>query len=222
MSEARNQESPLVQFYKRARPSPPSANAGVHLSERPFWGHLNLRGDSRNETFIEAVHSALAVALPVTPNTSCIVSDVAALWLGPDEFLILTPPGEETKALNRLQPRLLDHHHALTDLTSGQTIIHLSGKHVTDLLAKGCSVDLDARAFRAGNCVQTHLAKANVLIWQPHESRNFEVIVRRSFAEYLALWIEDAAQEFGFFFYPHGSIEQTEEQLFLTGLSPAK
>lgn len=222
MCKATDQESPLAQFYERARLSPPSANAGVHFSELPFWGHLNLRGDSRSEAFVDAVRSALALTLPVIPNTSCIATGVAALWLGPDEFLILTPPGGETEALGRLEPRLLGHHYALTDISGGETIIDLSGSRVTDLLAKGCSVDFDVRAFRAGNCVQTHVAKANVLIWQPHEPQTFELIVRRSFAEYLALWIEDAAQEIGFSVLQRASTEQIDDQIFIRGLSVAR
>ena len=42
------------------------------------------------------------------------------------------------------------------------------------------------------------LAKAPILIRQVDATPSFEIIVRRSFADYLWLWLEDAASEYPF------------------------
>ena len=64
-------------------------------------------------------------------------------------------------------------------------------------MSKGCTVDLHPRVFGPGRCTQTHLGKAVVLIRQLDDSPSFDIIVRRSFADYLGLWLKDAALEYG-------------------------
>ena len=66
-----------------------------------------------------------------------------------------------------------------------------------DLLAKGCPVDLHPSVFDVGQCAQSHLAKAPILLRQVDREPTFEIIVRRSFADYFWTWLEDAAAEYG-------------------------
>jgi sarcosine oxidase subunit gamma len=87
---------------------------------------------------------------------------------------------------------------SVTDISDGQTILHLHGSRVLDVLRKGCSLDLRAPAFRAGFCAQTMIAKTGALIGCIDRPSSLYLIVRRSFAEYLALWLKDAATEYGF------------------------
>jgi sarcosine oxidase subunit gamma len=176
------------------------ADAGVRFSETPFLGHFNLRGNLQQDGLLEAVRKTTGVTLPEVPNTSESAGGCAALWLGPDEWLLVTPVEQGLRLFDRLRQALVSHRSgsALTDISSGQTVFRLSGPSAIEVLAKGCSIDLDPNQFQAGQCVQTSVAKANALIWRRDESISYDLIVRRSFAEYLALWIEDAAHEFGF------------------------
>ena len=73
----------------------------------------------------------------------------------------------------------------------------MSGPSARDVLAKGCPLDLHPAVFGPGDCAQTLLAKANVTLRCVDDSPRFELIVRRSFAEYAALWLHDAAMEYG-------------------------
>ena len=59
-------------------------------------------------------------------------------------------------------------------------------------LAAGCALDLHPRMFRAGCCAQTLLAKVPVILDQLDGSPTFHVLVRASFAAYLADWLVDA------------------------------
>ena len=73
--------------------------------------------------------------------------------------------------------------------------MRIKGRGVRDVLAKGCTLDLHPAEFAAGACAQSGLAKANILIGLIEEKPVFEIVVRRSFAEYLARWLQHAATE---------------------------
>ena len=86
------------------------------------------------------------------------------------------------------------------DLSEGMVSLAMSGEYSRDVLAKGCTLDLHRDRFLAGDCAQTNLAKASMLIALPQAGSRFDIIVRRSFAEYIALWLRHAGSEYGFRF----------------------
>ena len=171
--------------------------AAVIISERPFLGHLNLRGDPADLGFTSAAAAVLGFALPMEPNTVAAKGALLALWLGPDEWLVMTPPTTQTRLFDSLEAAFHGMHVAVTDVTGGQTVITLSGPRARDVLSKGCPLDLHPAVFKPADCALTLVAKANVTIRCVDDSPSFELIVRRSFAEYTALWLHDAALEYG-------------------------
>ena len=120
-------QSPLDNFRKTVASSA-GASAGVVISEEPYLGHLNLRGDSSDSAFTDAVGSAMGFELPVEPNSVSGGSDMQALWLGPDEWLVVTPPDERDPVAARLDEALARVHSSVTDISGGQTLINLSGE----------------------------------------------------------------------------------------------
>jgi len=197
MSESPRRESPLAEFYATELGGSEPHEAGCELRERPFLGHLNLRGDPAEAAFIEAVKGVVGFGLPLQPNTTAGNRELTALWLGPDEWLLLTPRDHQARIGQALRTALGDTFAAVIDVSDGQTMITVRGAHARDLLGKGCSLDLHPRVFGSGRCAQTLLAKVGVLIRQRDDSPSFDVIVRRSFADYLARWLKDAGQEYG-------------------------
>ena len=189
--------SPLDHYVKTTGGAAPGGGAGVVVSERPFLGHLNLRGATSDRAFMGAVEGALGFALPVKPNTVASGDGLLALWLGPDEWLVVTPRDEQAAVADALREALSGMFASVTDISGGQTAITLSGGNAREVLAKGCSLDLHPRSFGEGTCAQTLVAGANVTLRLADPEPSFELIVRRSFAEYLALWLHDAALEFG-------------------------
>jgi sarcosine oxidase subunit gamma len=179
------------------------AAATVHLAEQPHRGKLNLRGDPDDKDFLAAAGRALGLVLPTSPNT---VSGgdgdgCAALWLGPDEWLVTCAPGDEAGLRDKLAAALADRHHSLVDVTDSLTTIRVDGPRAADLLAKGFPLDLHPRAFPPGSVGQSTLAKADALVHCLAQNADsgpvFEVTVRRSFAEYLWLWLQDHGREYG-------------------------
>lgn len=188
MSEAMHKRSPLAQRDT-------VGEGGLQLSERPFLGYLNVRGHPSEAAFLEAARSVLRVDLPLEPNTSTMSETLSALWLGPDEWLLVTEPDAQTAIAERLAVTFGSLLTAVTDVSSGHTMLVASGARTRALLARGCTLDLHPRAFGPGRCAQTMIAKAGVLIRQRDDTPTFELIVRRSFAEYLWLWLRDAAAD---------------------------
>lgn len=164
----------------------------VKLSERAFCGHLNLRGRAADPAFAAAVKSALGVELPTQPNTVARRGDIALCWLGPDEWLVLTPPELAARVQADLQAALAGQFCALTDISEGQTIVVLAAGNSCDILARGCPLDFHPRAFPVGSCAQSVMAKAGVLLLR-EDQEAFAIVVRRSFAPYLYHVLQDAA-----------------------------
>jgi len=199
--QAIGRESPLAHLNLRARAAQAPAHAGVTLGERPYLGHLNLRGDPADRELMKAVQGVLGFRLPLEANTftdkGADEEELAALWLGPDEWLILTPTDRQAATADALRSAAGTRFCAVTDVSGGQTIITLAGAAARDVLAKGCTLDFHPWVFGPGHCAQTHIARAGATIRQTDESPSFEIIVRRSFADYLWPWLEDAVQEYG-------------------------
>ena len=141
---------------------------------------------------------AIGARPPTEPNTAVVSDDGTrhVLWLGPDEWLILGEPGTAPGARGAPSAtRSATDAASVVDVSANRTTLSVSGPRARDLLAFGCSLDLDERRFKPGMCAQTLLARANVIIVPvgPAVEPAFRVLVRPSFAAYLAAWLTDAA-----------------------------
>ena len=84
----------------------------------------------------------------------------------------------------------------MVDVSDARAVIRLSGPAARAVLAKGCSLDFHPRVFVPGQCGQSLLARAGVLVHQVTIDPVYEIYVARSFAHYLWTWLEDAAAEY--------------------------
>lgn len=200
MSESFIRQSPLAPLGLAAW-ARTAAGAGVMLAEIPRRGQIALRGDGSKKAFRDAVARAVGIAPPDRPNLVAGPADLKlgprALWLGPEEWLIATLPDATAATLGKLTEALADHHAATVDVSDARAIVHLSGPAARAVLAKGCSLDFHPLAFAPGQCGQSLLARAGVLIHQVSAEPVYEIYVARSLAHYLWAWLEDAAAEFG-------------------------
>jgi len=191
MADLFQQQSPLVQI-KLQEPR----GAAPRIEEKPFLGYINLRGRADNTGFLAAILKVLGCEPPTEANTVVDSGDYRLYWLGPDEWLIVTPAGQQEKLQNALQKALDGVFSSVVDTTSGLTMIRISGAKAADLLATDCPLDLHPREFKHGQCAQTRLAKAGMTLSPLVGETGFEVIIRRSFADYLLLWLQDATIAF--------------------------
>lgn len=165
------------------------------MRELAFVTQLNLRGDPADAAFMAAVRGALDTDLPVTANTWAGAPGKGALWLGPDEWLVVAPDAERSMLEAALRAALAGRHHSVVDVSANRTVIELSGADARAVLAKGCPLPLHAAAFAPPQCAQSVLAKSQVLLQACETTPVFRLYVRNSFAHYLAQWLADAAAE---------------------------
>ena len=196
MVESYLRRSPLAHRGLAARAAVVNADADVVMGERPHRCQINLRGNSDDRQFSDALHSVTGLRLPTEANSFTTEGALACLWLGPDEWLILGPGGGEHEIAARLRAALGDIHAAVTDVSEARTTIAVAGPRARELLAKGTSIDLHPRVFGPGRCVQTGFAGANIILRQTDEVPSFEILVLNSFAEHLWTWLEGGAREY--------------------------
>jgi sarcosine oxidase subunit gamma len=121
----------------------------------------------------------------------------AALWLGPDEQLLLAPAALTVEIGHMLGQALREIPHSLVDVSQHQTALEVSGHYAALALNAGCPLDLDRSAFPVGMCTRTVLAKAEIILWRTAESV-FHVEVSRSFTAYVSRFLAEAAREIAY------------------------
>ena len=197
MGERYRRRSALAHLGLEARASAGAPEARVVIGECRIRGLLVLRGDAARSGFRGAVSAALGIEPVVEPLTAARKRDVSMLWLGPDEWLVVTPDRRIERIRHALRDALDGQHAAVTDVSHSRTILALSGPDAHAVLAKGCPLDFHPRVFGPGCCAQSRLAKCQVLIHRTSAAPAFELYVHRSFAQYAWTWLEDAGREFG-------------------------
>ena len=184
----------------RALPTRAQANLGearFGLNELRFRGVVNLRVRRDDPAARQAVESALGASLPKV-GKAWVVGDATLYGIGPDEWLAVGGHGPATA--QRLRDASAGQFVGVTDVTENYTTFVASGPAAREILAKGCPLDLHPKQFQPGDVAGSVIAKATVvlnLVSEEAGDARFEVLVRRSFADYLFRWLEDAARDVG-------------------------
>lgn len=178
-------------------PDPTPSRQGPYIAASPLVRplppatRLLLRGDS------DVMAAALgALGLPFAPTACRAVwqADLAALWLGPDERLLLARQGASGELCDLMGEALEGRAHSLVEISHRQCALEVSGSQAAVLLNCGCPLDLDPGAFPVGMCTRTVLGKAEILLWRTAE-HTFHLEVWRSFAPYVSKLLALAARE---------------------------
>jgi sarcosine oxidase subunit gamma len=146
----------------------PADHAPVRITLLSRRTRLLLRGDPA------ALGAALGVTLPTTPCTARR-GESSALWLGPDEWLLL--------AADATAPPLWESESgAIFDISDRQVGMLVEGERSVDVLAAFCPLDL--AAFAVGTCTRTVLGKAEIVLWR-RDVTSFHLETGRSVASYV-------------------------------------
>ena len=190
--------SPLAGNVVRGN-APDSISAGIVFRERGLLDHLTFRCQSTPDQK-QAFEHIMGCALPLTPLVAASTAACTIRWLSPDEWLITVSPGAAF-GLETAFRATMPGHYSLVNGSGGLTVFQLSGPSVVHLLKKCVSVDLHLSAFPVNKVVSTNFAKATCVLHRSTDDA-FELVVRRSFADYIWRWISDAANEFGLWVEP--------------------
>lgn len=194
MADTLTRRSPLKGWESRFAVLPASTN----ISEEPFVAMVDLWVEPTGPGVTACAEVLGVPALPTTPSTSVEGPDATVIWFGPQEWLV-TSTSQAAEALEaQLREVTTEHGGAAVDVSAQRTTVLLCGAHARDVLAKGCSLDLHPAVFGPGAAAQTMLGLAAVvLIPLDDKGTDYRILVRSSFAGYLADWLIDAAEEFG-------------------------
>ncbi|MFT5115541.1 MAG: sarcosine oxidase subunit gamma [Parasphingorhabdus sp.] len=192
------QQSPIVAFTSETVSV--DGKVGVVFEQSSFNQFYNLRIDPGNSVVVSAVNSALGISLPLQPSTLVNSEGLTVYWLGPDEWLLRLQSTTSGSIVNSLKLAITDQIASLVDNSSGMTVIKVSGEFADYVLRQGMTFDIHPREFKLGQCAQTVMGKTNVLISCDGESgqRAYSLVIRRSFADYIMLFLLDAAATCGY------------------------
>jgi sarcosine oxidase subunit gamma len=175
-------------------------SGAVRLAEQPFLGKFILR--ARIAEAAEPVRNALGAALPAEPLTSARAGQIAWLWMGPDEWMLVAASEDAEAAASKIREALAGTHRQLVDVSDYYTAIEVAGPKARILLMKLTTLDLHPRAFRAGMTTGSVFGRANATIWQTgdeaaEDGPAFRLFIRWSMADHLWCALAKAGGEWG-------------------------
>lgn len=159
----------------------------VTLTPAQAMERVSLRSE---EKAVAALGKAIGLSLPRKPGTSVTKGDVTALWIGPDEWLVLGTVGSGLEAkLNKVKTGL----YSVVSVDNRNTGLVVSGANAVNAINGGCPRDLSLKAFPVGGCGRTIIGKAEVVLWRTGED-TFHVECWRSFSDYVWKYLADCAR----------------------------
>ncbi len=164
---------------------------GLELRENP--GRYKLMVVTDGST---AVSRSVATALgaPLPEHASDLTGDdPCCYWLAPNRWLVCYERGYGLgERLIRTSAGIAA---AVNDVSDGHVSIELTGRLAHELLVRGCEQDLHRRVFGPGRFAGTQIAAIDVLIHARSEADSYELIVDRSLAVDLWIWLKDKAAD---------------------------
>lgn len=155
------------------------ASGMVELADAGAMGMITLRGDLA--VLAGALDSVLGLALPgqrqVTGGETA-----QALWMSPDELLVVLPYAEAPMTAARLETALEGAFATVAVVSDARALIHVSGAQTRDVLAKLMPVDF--ADFPVGSVRRSRAAQVAAAVWRTSES-DWSLICFRSVAGYL-------------------------------------
>jgi len=169
MSDLATRRVPAIASTEWLRPLPPATRLVFYGAAEARGLAAGTWGSGFSEEPLRAVHTV----------------ERSALWLGPDEYLLLAPAAEDPQDLaQRLDESIGVVPHAVVDVSHRQTAFEIRGPRAQSILAGACPLDLDLSEFPIDMCTRTVFAKADIVLWR-RDAMTFHVEVWRSFSDYV-------------------------------------
>ncbi|MGH7865257.1 MAG: sarcosine oxidase subunit gamma, partial [Candidatus Binataceae bacterium] len=134
-----------------------SRSAVLQLSVADPLGLILVRGDASVAEFGGALEFALGLPAPVKPTMMNGVSP-AVLCLGPTEWRIACDPKAAPGLARRIEALTGPWFASVEDVSDAFFVIDITGSHASNIVRKGCGLDLDAGLLAPGRCARTRFA----------------------------------------------------------------
>ncbi|WP_192364659.1 sarcosine oxidase subunit gamma [Mesorhizobium mediterraneum] len=160
---------------------------GVALAVLPPAERISLRAPDAS---VAALSKALGVTLPRKPKTSAAKAGRTALWLGPDEWLVIDEGGRDPLA-DCAEVTVL---HSAVGISHRNVAISVTGPAAAATINSGCPQDLSLDAFPVGAASRTILGKVEIVLLRTAPDA-FRVECWRSFSDYVFTFLSEAARD---------------------------
>ncbi|QPC90950.1 sarcosine oxidase subunit gamma [Mesorhizobium sp. INR15] len=142
------------------------------------------------EASLAALSKALGVILPKAPKTSASKAGRTALWLGPDEWLVIDEAGGDPLADCAKVTAL----HSAVGVSHRNIAIAVTGEGAAATVNSGCPQDLSLDAFPVGACSRTILGKVEIVLLRTAADA-FRVECWRSFSDYVFTFLSEGSRD---------------------------
>lgn len=168
--------------------------AALKLIAMPVCGLLMLRASDDAASLDKALNTRCGVTLPARLS-SHQKEDLCIRWMSPDQWLVSCPLQTACGIESDLR-QSVEGHIAIVNVSGGYGTLHLQGDNARSVLMKSTGYDVDPQHFGAGKVVNTMVAKAQATL-RCVNTDHYELLVRRSLADYLWRWLLHAGEEYG-------------------------
>ena len=170
----------------------------IKIKALPFVKKINLRLDPNNKDCVSSCSEILGTMLPTKTNTySANAINKKVIWLGPDEWLIVS---DDDNTFLKLLNKIENLEASVTDVSENRTIIRIRGKYIYVLLSKFLVLDLEKNLSTNSSCAQTLFVKVPVLLVRNHHegTPEIDIFTNRSHANYIYNLIVDGTKNLDF------------------------
>ena len=170
------------------------AKAGATRSYRcEPRGMITVRADLDDAAVAGAISAAIEAGVP---GVRQIVATPAglAVWMSPDELLVMCEYADADEVVTALQAALADVHHLVVNVSDARALFAIEGDHWRDVLAKGMPVDFRPTSFAEGQVRRSRLGQVAAAIWMTDANRA-ELVCFRSVADFVEDWLALACKD---------------------------
>ena len=174
-------------------------NQYSNLSVKEISPIMKLIVRGKKKEFFTTIGKNLNMILPTEANTSSSNDKISAIWLSPDEWMIVSNVIEKGNSnkyeleqilFNNISKKNLG---AIVDVTDQFVMLELEGKNIYELFSSGSPFNFDKFKNKPGATTQTLLNHIDVIIHNKNTNL-INLFVRRSFSEHLYSWIGDGVR----------------------------
>jgi sarcosine oxidase subunit gamma len=173
------------------------AGGAVTVRDAGLVGMVTLRGDLA--ALAGAVREVAGVDVPGV-NRVVLNGDRGAVWMSPDELLVMVPYAQAGAAVAALDAALAGVHHLAVDVSDARAVMVLEGAGAREVLGKLSPADLTPGAFGPGQVRRSRLGQIAAAFWCEAEDR-WTVVCFRSVGDYAFKLLAQSAADGAVGFY---------------------
>ncbi len=164
----------------------------ARVEECGLQGMITLRGDLGSEGMSKAVKDAVGQGMPGQREVK-VEGDTGAIWMSPDELLLLVPHARADETCASLAETLRGEHALAVNVSDARALFRVSGSPAREVMGKLAPVDFAPGAFEPGHIRRSRMAQVSAAFWMD-DAESFRIICFRSTADYVFKLLKAAAQ----------------------------